>query len=398
MACALARQLRLNISAAAANAHAMVEDASEVRLFWWHRFRGMRRSFLKPEAFSCGHGLRCLSDSRAAAFARANAVVVWVGSRPQANCMPPRLPAHLWVVEYSESPSYYPVLQHESFMNQFDLKVSHELNSDIVLTALHPMVEGGPIVPSKWLPRRVLTKRAVVWLASNCASRNAREELVRRLASALHPTLPLHSIGKCLHTHSVPELSLQPEHDRTMDTWISKARVLAGYAFCLITENSIAHHYVTEKLFHAFAAGCLPIYYGTATVDPLLPHPRSIVRVLDFCSMESLAHRLLALSTNATLYHSHVAWRDDDALVRAWWQRMQTLTAATRTANRSALFCEYCRVVQRTRRASLAAGGQRIRKLAPSPRPDVSTWDPLLRRGIWAWLPSRRRPCMPSHV
>ena len=30
---------------------------------------------------------------------------------------------------------------------------------------------------------------------------------------------------------------------------------------------------MTEKLFHAFASGCLPIYYGTEDVARFLPTP-----------------------------------------------------------------------------------------------------------------------------
>lgn len=408
MACSLARSLQQNISAAATSADHGASSSNEIRLFWWFRFRGSRRSHRKAEAFQCSHGLRCVSDSRPSSFASAHGVVVWVGSRPQSHCLPPRIGAHVWLLEYSESPAYYPELHSEAFTRQFDLKVSHELDSDIVLTALHPMVEGGVIPPEQWLGRPTRPPvSAVVWLASNCASRNDRELLARKLLAALPPTLPLHSIGRCMHTRDAPALAPQPAGGRFLSTWLSKVRVLHGYAFCLVAENSIAADYVTEKLFHAFAAGCLPVYYGTPSVERLLPHPMAIVRVLDFDSLGALVGHLRAIAANATLYREHLAWRDDVAGVHAWWLRMRTLTSAARTASKSDLVCEYCRIVQRSRqvtRAAPAAGGGAVggtvavggvlaRGFPPSPRPVQAVWPPLLSwwRRWWHIKRSRRQ-------
>ena len=42
-------------------------------------------------------------------------------------------------------------------------------------------------------------------------------------------------------------------------------------------ENSIATDYVTEKLYDAFVAGCVPVYYGAPNVEDLLPDPDSII-------------------------------------------------------------------------------------------------------------------------
>ncbi len=42
-------------------------------------------------------------------------------------------------------------------------------------------------------------------------------------------------------------------------------------------ENSIATDYVTEKLYDAFVAGCVPVYYGAPNIEDLLPDPDSII-------------------------------------------------------------------------------------------------------------------------
>ena len=131
-------------------------DTSVVRLFWWFRFQGARRA-ARPHApqgiISCAeHSLQCILDSRDAAFASAHAVIVWVGARPESTCLPPKLPDHIWVVEYSESPAYYPELWDAAFMSQFHVKVSYEYDSDVVLaTGIHPLVEGGVVPPDRWL-------------------------------------------------------------------------------------------------------------------------------------------------------------------------------------------------------------------------------------------------------
>lgn len=44
-----------------------------------------------------------------------------------------------------------------------------------------------------------------------------------------------------------------------------------------VQENSIATDYVTEKLYDAFVAGCVPVYYGAPNIEDLLPDPDSII-------------------------------------------------------------------------------------------------------------------------
>jgi len=50
-----------------------------------------------------------------------------------------------------------------------------------------------------------------------------------------------------------------------MDWWTTKMDLLKNYRFNLCYENTIFPNYCTEKLWHAIASGCLPIYYGKGT-------------------------------------------------------------------------------------------------------------------------------------
>lgn len=57
-----------------------------------------------------------------------------------------------------------------------------------MLTALHPLVEGGTIPPDEWLHATTATPpplMAISWIASYCPAPNRRDELVRRLQASL---------------------------------------------------------------------------------------------------------------------------------------------------------------------------------------------------------------------
>lgn len=124
-ACALARQLELAPPPSETGSDA-ADD--EVRLFRWHRFEGHRRSVRTPQKFTCADGLRCVSDSRASAFAVAHGVVIWSGpDHRRGDCLPPQRPAHTWVLEFSEPPSVdartEAELYSEAFAQRFEVKV-----------------------------------------------------------------------------------------------------------------------------------------------------------------------------------------------------------------------------------------------------------------------------------
>ena len=46
-----------------------------------------------------------------------------------------------------------------------------------------------------------------------------------------------------------------------------KIEFLKNYKFCIVFENNSSQGYVTEKLLHAKAAGCIPIYWGDPKVE-----------------------------------------------------------------------------------------------------------------------------------
>jgi hypothetical protein len=42
-------------------------------------------------------------------------------------------------------------------------------------------------------------------------------------------------------------------------------------------ENSIERDYLTEKMWDALAAGCIPIYMGSPTARDTVPDPESFI-------------------------------------------------------------------------------------------------------------------------
>ena len=50
-----------------------------------------------------------------------------------------------------------------------------------------------------------------------------------------------------------------------------KLAVMSDYKFCICFENSIYPGYISEKIFDAFSAGCVPIYYGAPDISSYVP-------------------------------------------------------------------------------------------------------------------------------
>ncbi len=65
----------------------------------------------------------------------------------------------------------------------------------------------------------------------------------------------------------------------------SKMAVAQNYKFMLCLENDLYPGYVTEKVFDAWAAGCVPLWWGSPGATPL--RREAVVNLADFDSMES---------------------------------------------------------------------------------------------------------------
>ena len=50
-----------------------------------------------------------------------------------------------------------------------------------------------------------------------------------------------------------------------------KLDILKNYRFCICFENDLLNGYISEKIFSAFAAGCVPIYLGASNITQYIP-------------------------------------------------------------------------------------------------------------------------------
>lgn len=49
------------------------------------------------------------------------------------------------------------------------------------------------------------------------------------------------------------------------------------YKFCVAMENSVRQDYVTEKIWDALGAGCIPVYLGFSNARDFVPDPDSYI-------------------------------------------------------------------------------------------------------------------------
>jgi len=60
-----------------------------------------------------------------------------------------------------------------------------------------------------------------------------------------------------------------------------KNKLIRKYKYNICPENSIGHGYITEKIFEAFANGCIPIYWGLNNPEPSIIQPNSFIHIHD---------------------------------------------------------------------------------------------------------------------
>jgi hypothetical protein len=75
-------------------------------------------------------------------------------------------------------------------------------------------------------------------------------------------------------------------------------------------ENSFSQDYVSEKLYDALIAGCVPIYWGAANVDTLIPHHSAMINYAALGSPSALQAELERLANNQTAYDEKLAWKE----------------------------------------------------------------------------------------
>lgn len=96
---------------------------------------------------------------------------------------------------------------------------------------------------------------------------------------------------------------------------------ISKYKFNIAFENSANVDYVSEKIYQAYLAGSIPIYFGAPNVDELIPFSnksKSFIRSSDFADMKALADYLQLVATDQGLYNSYFQWKKEKKLQQSF--------------------------------------------------------------------------------
>ncbi|XP_068242193.1 uncharacterized protein [Palaemon carinicauda] len=142
----------------------------------------------------------------------------------------------------------------------------------------------------KW----ALRPKIAVWVASNCQTDSKRENLVAALQRHVRVT----TVGKC------GELKCgRNHHDSFCYRWFG-----SSHLFYLSLENALCEEYYSEKLWRPMEHNMVPIVYGGAKYNKILP-PGSYINVQSYPNILALAKHLVYLSNNPVSYLRYLQWR-----------------------------------------------------------------------------------------
>jgi hypothetical protein len=232
--------------------------------------------------------------------------------------LPARLHAdQLYLGVAEETPSYYPWLLDKDWMSGLNRTYGYPATK----SDGHVWVPLGPYPfrsaymdgyalrfdfdPYFTLPETNLGRTEMIsWFGSNCWDKSYRFDFVEKLSKLV----PLHSYGACLkNMDEGPNQQGLNQFQRDDN----KVALLQKYVFNLALENSKCGDYVSEKIWQSLAAGAIPVYLGTASVDKYIPHRDCIIRLSDFDSVSALAAYLLELWEKPFLREKHTMCRFD---------------------------------------------------------------------------------------
>lgn len=118
--------------------------------------------------------------------------------------------------------------------------------------------------------------------------------LRHRIASAGHERALLDVYGKGWEKHGI-EVVAEHRSPVEVDWHALKHIVLSRYRVNVCLENCHVEGYVSEKLWHAIRAGCVPVYYGSSWLDEMLP-PGDYIDLRDHDSVDSLLAAIEGIS------------------------------------------------------------------------------------------------------
>ena len=150
---------------------------------------------------------------------------------------------------------------------------------------------------------------------SNCNTPSKRTEYMRELMKFID----VDNYGTCgsnirtlpKHIVNIQNSTNRDLKDRGSYRWEEgKLALSSEYLFTIAIENSINHDYITEKLWHPFIAGSVPIYLGAPNIQDWLPcETNCIIDLNKFKTPKDAALYIKSVAMNRSLYETYHQWR-----------------------------------------------------------------------------------------
>ena len=86
--------------------------------------------------------------------------------------------------------------------------------------------------------------------------------------------------------------------------WPAKLDFLANYKFTIAFEHASAENYLTEKIWHAFFTGSIPIYWGCPRVAEYF-NPEAFVNCHDYETFDDVVERVREIDNSPRLYEEY---------------------------------------------------------------------------------------------
>jgi len=191
-----------------------------------------------------------------------------------------------------------------AFDGQIDWRATYTPDADVSVYAYVPL----PEELRREVPLKLSKSAPAALLLSTCHH------------SELQQHIEIASYGKCLHN---AELPIAPPHG-PMASAASKEHAKYSPSLTWDVLNALSHHkfylaferhdsdfYHTEKFWTGFAAGALPVYWGSRTIltEKYGPGKDSFIYARDFPKPKDLAEHLKMLDQHPDLYEKHFQWK-----------------------------------------------------------------------------------------
>jgi alpha-1,3-fucosyltransferase 10 len=203
----------------------------------------------------------------------------------------PRLPRVVWGMEPA---AIHKCLDDPNYMAMFDIEMTYRRCSQVHMpfftTDTWFALLQEPIPFDK-------KANAVAYINSNCHTPSGRADIVRALLKMKHSSVKIKSFGKC-DTNS--------QHVSN-----NKIEVFKTHKFCIAMENSLSPDYVTEKIWDALIAGCIPIYLGAPNIKEFVPDPNAVIFYGEgnITTPAALMAEMERLAGDESLYNQKLSWK-----------------------------------------------------------------------------------------